>query len=140
MLYDDGRVLLEQERYDAVSPALWCSAILVAGLLTIGMGWWWVHRCRRTAAGAAPAFAMEADGRPGPSPMVEPSPPLGDAVPAARGDAGGRLSADGRGGRGGACPGAVRLATDVKGNVRDGGLVVARCDGQVLWPRGRLRS
>ena len=37
-------------------------------------------------------------------------------------------------------PGADRLATDVKGNVRDGGLVVARCDGQVLWPRGRLRS
>ena len=28
---------------------------------------------------------------------------------------------------------------EVKGHVRDGGLVVAH-DGRVLWPRGRLRG
>ena len=39
-----------------------------------------------------------------------------------------------------AAPRTDRIAADVKGNVRDGGLVVARCDGQVLWPRGRLRT
>jgi hypothetical protein len=33
-----------------------------------------------------------------------------------------------------------RVTAEVKGKVRDGGLVVARSDGQVLWPRGRLRA
>jgi len=138
VLYDDGRVLLEEERYDAASPALWWSAILFGGLLTIGMGWWWVHRCRRTASGAAPAFAMEAAvdatrprwwnrRRPWVTlfPLHGTTPvgayPLMAGVPLA-------------------APRTDRIAADVKGNVRDGGLVVARCDGQVLWPRGRLRT
>jgi hypothetical protein len=34
----------------------------------------------------------------------------------------------------------ARLPAEVKGEVRDGGLVVARGDGQVLWPRARLRT
>jgi hypothetical protein len=33
-----------------------------------------------------------------------------------------------------------RLPAEVKGKVRDGGLVVVRGDGQVLWPRARLRT
>jgi hypothetical protein len=137
VLHEDGRVLLDEERYDAASPALWWSAILVGGLLTIGMGWWWVRACRRTARAPGPAFAMEAEvtlDRPRWWNLRRPwvtlfplhgSTPVG-TYPLMAGVA--------------STPTRSRLATEVKGKVRDGGLVVARSDGQVLWPRGRLRT
>ena len=52
----------------------------------------------------------------------------------------GRLSAHERGGGAAPVPGADRLATEVKGQVRDGGLVRGPTGrtGAVLWPRGRL--
>jgi hypothetical protein len=137
VLYEDGRVLLDEDRYDAASPALWWSAILVAGLLTMGMGWWWVRGCRRTAAAGGPAFAMEAQvtlDRPRwwnlRRPWVTLFPlhgttPVG-AYPLMADVAMARTPS--------------RFAAEVKGKVRDGGLVVARRDGEVLWPRGRLRT
>ena len=139
VLYEDGRTLLDEERYDAASPALWWSAILVAGLLTIGMGWWWVRGCRRTARAGGPAFAMEAevaDARPRwwnrRRPWVTLFPlhgatPVG-AYPLMAGVAVAPTPPPGR------------LPAEVKGKVRDGGLVVVRGDGQVLWPRARLRT
>ena len=137
VLYENGRVLLDEERYDAASPALWWSAVLVAGLLTIGMGWWWVLGCRRTARAGGPAFAMEAEvtlDRPRwwnlRRPWVTLFPlhgttPVG-AYPLMAGVT--------------TTPTRCRLVAEVKGKVRDGGLVVARSDGEVLWPRGRLRT
>jgi hypothetical protein len=137
-IYEDGRVLLDQERYDAASPALWWSAILVAGLLTIGMGWWWVLCCRRTTRAGGPAFAMEAevaDARPRwwnrRRPWVTLF-PLHGATPVGAYPLMGGVVAPTH------LP--ARLPAEVKGNVRDGGLVVARGDGQVLWPRARLRT
>jgi hypothetical protein len=139
VLYEDGRVLLDEERYDVASPALlWC-AILLVGLLTIGMGWWWVHNCRRTAMREGPAFAVEAEVGPARPrwwnrrrPWVTLFPLHGDAPVGAYPLMAGVAVAPTR-------PPA-RLPAEVKGEVRDGGLVVARGDGQVLWPRARLRT
>jgi hypothetical protein len=139
VLYERGRVLVEDERYDVASPALLWSAVLVAGLLTAGMGWWWVGRCRRTIARSGPAFAMEAvigGGPPRPRwwnlqrPWVTLLPLHGDAPVGAYPLMAGVAVA----------PTRSRVTAEVKGKVRDGGLVVARSDGQVLWPRGRLRA
>lgn len=137
VLYDgSGRVLLDAERYDAASPAFYASALLVAGALPVLFGWWWVRRVRRIAGGSGPAFAMHvqvADLRPRWWNLRRPwvtllpldaldqpvgSYPLMGGVPTG-------VSAGATG--------------EVKGHVRDGGLVVAH-DGRVLWPRGRLRG
>ena len=137
VLYDDGgRVVLDAERYDAGSPAFYASALLVAGALPVLFGWWWVRRVRRIAGGSGPAFAMQvqvADLRPHWWNLRRPwvtllpldasdqpvgSYPLMGGVP---------VVIDGR------------ATGEVKGHVRDGGLVVAH-DGRVLWPRGRLRG
>jgi len=137
VLYDDhGRVLLDTERYDAASPAFYASALLVAGALPVLFGWWWVRRVRRIAGGNGPAFAMQvrvADLRPRwwnlrrpwvtLLPLDAPDQPVG-AYPLM----GGVPTAGDDGSTG-----------EVKGHVRDGGLVVAH-DGRVLWPRGRLRG
>jgi hypothetical protein len=140
VLYEGERVLLDEERYDAASPALWWSAILVAGLLTMGMGWWWVHGCRRTAGAGGPAFAMEAEvtlDRPRWWNLRRPWVtlfPLHGTTPVGSYPLMVGVSIS---------PTRSRLAAEVKGKVRDGGLVVARraaSDGQVLWPRGRLRT
>ncbi len=137
VLYDDGgRVLLDAERYDAASPAFYGSALLVAGALPVLFGWWWVRRVRRIAGGSGPAFAMQvqvADLRPRWWNLRRPwvtllpldasdqpvgSYPLMGGVPTVLG---------------------AGSTGEVKGHVRDGGLVVAH-DGRVLWPRGRLRE
>ena len=137
VLYDDGgRVVLDAERYDAGSPAFYASALLVAGALPVLFGWWWVRRVRRIAGGSGPAFAMEVQvaelrprwwnlRRPWVTllPLDAPDQPVGSyplmgGVP---------VVIDGR------------ATGEVKGHVRDGGLVVAH-DGRVLWPRGRLRG
>jgi hypothetical protein len=142
VLYDPDspeHVVLDEERYNAATPALLWSAILAAGLLTAGMGWAWIRRLRRTAAGGGPAFAMQAtvaEQRPRwwnrPRLWVTLRPldaqdpvgayPLMKGIPARFG----------------------LVPVEVKGTVRDGGLVVARTgdgigDG-ILWPRGRLRA
>ena len=145
VLYDPGRperIRLDEERYDAGSPGLFWSAILVAGFLPVAMGWWWTRRLRRVAASRGPAFAMRAivaDDRPhwwnlrrpwvtllplDSPPGGAPAQPVGAyplmaAVPVVI-DAG--------------------RPTEVKGQVRDGGLVVARAEPIILWPRGRLRT
>ena len=137
VLYDDsGRVLLDAERYDAASPAFYASALLVAGFLPMLFGWWWVRRVRRIAGETGPAFAMQvqvADLRPRwwnlrrpwvtLLPLDAPSQPVG-SYPLM-----------------GGVPTVLRAGVtgEVKGHVRDGGLVVAH-DGRVLWPRGRLRG
>ena len=137
VLYDEGgRVLLDAERYDAASPALYGSALLVAGALPVLLGWWWVRRVRGIAGGSSPAFAMQVQvaelrprwwnlRRPWVTllPLDAPDQPVGSyplmgGVPTAS-DAG--------------------ATGEVKGHVRDGGLVVAHY-GRVLWPRGRLRG
>ena len=103
------------------------------------MGWAWIHRVRRIAAGPGPAFAMQAtvaEERPHRwnrtrlwvtlRPLDAPEPvgayPLMRGIPAQFG----------------------LVPVEVKGTVRDGGLVVARTEGGaaegILWPRGRLRS
>jgi hypothetical protein len=137
VLYDDsGRVLLDAERYDAASPAFYASALLVAGFLPMLFGWWWVRRVRRIAGETGPAFAMQvqvADLRPRwwnlrrpwvtLLPLDAPGQPVG-SYPLM-----------------GGVPTVLRAGVtgEVKGHVRDGGLVVAH-DGRVLWPRGRLRG
>ena len=137
VLYDDsGRVLLDAERYDAASPAFYASALLVGGALPVLFGWWWVRRVRRIAGGTGPAFAMQVQvaelrprwwnlRRPWVTllPLDAPDQPVG-SYPLM----GGVTTVIGGGATG-----------EVKGHVRDGGLVVAH-DGRVLWPRGRLRG
>ena len=144
VLYDPDRperILLDEERYDAASPGLLWSAVLVGGLLPMAMGWWWVRRLRRTAAADGPTFAMGV--------TVEPARPRWWNVrrpwvtlfpldgPDAR--AVGRYPL-----MSGVVLGATGTTAEVKGQVRDGGLVVARPAGSdagaVLWPRGRLRA
>jgi len=137
VLYDHrGRLLLDAERYDAASPAFYSSALFVGGALPILFGWWWVRQVRGIAASAGPTFAMHvrvADDRPRwwnlrrpwvtILPLDAPDRPVG-AYPLMAG-----VPKRSRAGATG----------EVKGQVRDGGLVVAH-DGSVLWPRGRLRG
>lgn len=144
VLYDPDRperILLDEERYDAASPGLLWSAVLVGGLLPMAMGWWWVRRLRRTAAANAPTFAMGVtveQARPRwwnvRRPWVTLFPLDG---PDAR--AVGRYPL-----MSGVVLGDTGTTAEVKGQVRDGGLVVARPAGSdagaVLWPRGRLRA
>jgi hypothetical protein len=137
VLFDaGGRVLLDAERYDAASPAFYSSALFVGGALPMLFGWWWVRQVRGIAENAGPTFAMHvrvADDRPRwwnlrrpwvtILPLDAPDRPVG-SYPLMAGVP--RLSDAGATG-------------EVKGQVRDGGLVVAH-DGRVLWPRGRLRG
>ena len=143
VLYDPAdpeRIVLDQERYNAETPFLFWSAVAVGGLLPGLMGWWWVRRVRRLAGAGGPAFAMLADvaderRRPW-SPKrrwvtlhsldasSDDHPPVGSYP----------VMADT------ALPLGVRRPAEVKGNVRDGGLVVARIDERVAWPGGRLRA
>jgi hypothetical protein len=138
VLYDPAapdHVVLDEERYNAATPALFWSAVLFAGLLVAGMGWSWIRRVRRVATGAGPAFAMQAtvaDDRPHwwnlsrPWVTLRPldaSHPVG-TYPLMRG----------------ATAPLGLVPVEVKGSVRDGGLVVARCGAAILWPRGRLQS
>jgi hypothetical protein len=137
VLYDtNGRVMLDEERYDASSPAFFASALLAGGVLPIVFGWWWVRRVQRIASGTGPTFAMQvrvAETRPRwwnlrrPWVTIVPLDSSDDAV--------------------GSYPLMARVPValesgpigEVKGHVRDGGLVVAQA-GWVLWPRGRLRT
>ena len=129
MLYDPDRperMLLDEERYDAASPGLLWSAVLVGGLLPMAMGWWWVRRLRRTATADAPTFAMGVtveQARPRwwnvRRPWVTLFPLDG---PDAR--AVGRYPL-----MSGVVLGDIGAMAEVKGQVRDGGLVVARPAG-----------
>ena len=144
VLYDPSRpqwVRLDEERYDAETPALLWAAVLAGGLLPGLMGLWWVRRVRRAARQDAPAFAMwatVAEIRPRrwnrrrrwvtlyPLDAVSDeadveaigSYPLMPEVPV-------RLGA--------------RQRAEAKGNVRDGGAVVARIGEVIAWPSARLR-
>ena len=136
VLYDEaGRVMLDEERYDASSPAFFACVLLAGGVLPVLLGWAWVRRVRRLAAGPGPTFAMQvrvAEDRPRwwnvrrpwvtLLPLDAPEDPVGSYPLMAR------------------VPLVPTTVTgEVKGNVREGGVVVART-GTVLWPRGRLRT
>jgi hypothetical protein len=114
--------------------------MVVGGALPGVMGWWWTRRVRRLAAAPGPTFAMlasVADERRRPwtprrrwvtlyslDATADDAPPVGtypvmldSSIPLAR-----------------------RRPAAVKGNVRDGGLVVARIDDRIAWPVGRLHD
>jgi hypothetical protein len=137
---DPEHIVLDEERYNAETPFLFWSAVVVGGLLPGIMGWWWAMRVRRVAAAEGPAFAMlasVADDRPRPwnrrrrwvtlhalDATADDHAPVGSYP----------LMVDTP------LPLGHRAHAEVKGNVRDGGLVVARIDERIAWPGGRLRA
>jgi hypothetical protein len=161
VLYDPKRpehVLLDKDRYNAETSFLFWAAVGVGGLLPMLFGWWWVRRLRRLARRSGPSFAVVATVsamRPRPwnrtHDWVTLLPLDADATPVARA-------------RSAAEPGSfeaptkiepigsyrlmtgavVRAASsspaEVKGNLRPGGLVVARVGDAVAWPSSRLRG
>jgi hypothetical protein len=143
VLYDPRRpaeIRLDEERYNAEGPFLFWAAVLVGGLLPVLMGWWWVRRVRRLTTIDGPAFAMVANVA---DEQLRPWSPKRRWVTLYSLDA----ATDDRQPVG-AYPlmpetqlrvGAEQSA-EVKGNVRDGGLVVARIGERIAWPRRRLRA
>jgi Protein of unknown function (DUF3592) len=142
VLYDPDHpheIRLDEERYNAEGPFLFWSAVAVGGLLPIIMGCWWVGRVRRLATVGGPAFAMVASVA---DEQQRPWSPKRRWVTLYSLDA-----ASDRGRPVGSYPAMsetkLRVGTEqsaeVKGNVRDGGLVVARVGDRIAWPRRRLR-
>jgi hypothetical protein len=137
---DPTRIVLDEERYNLETPFLFWSAMVVGGALPGLMGWWWTRRVRRLATAPGPTFAMLAS-------VVDdrrrPWTPRRRWVTLYSLDD----TADGAAPVGtypvmpdSSIPLASRRPAQVKGNVRDGGLVVARVDDRIAWPVGRLHD
>jgi hypothetical protein len=137
---DPTRIVLDKERYNLETPFLFWSAVVVGGALPGLMGWWWTRRIRRLATAPGPTFAMlatVADERRRPwTPrrrwltLYSLDATADDAAPVGAY----AVMADS------SIPRCWRRPAQVKGNVRDGGLAVARVDDRVAWPVGRLHE
>ena len=158
VLYDPKHpehVLLDKDRYNAETSFLFWAAVGVGGLLPMLFGWWWVRRLRRLARRSGPSFAVVATvGAMRPRPWnrthdwVTLLPLDADATPVVRS----RSAADVEPSPTIRPIGSYRLMTgavvraagsspaEAKGNLRPGGLVVARVGDAVAWPGSRLRG